>query len=206
VFSINKREVQKQRRLRDAREESITNLDRAIVEQTILPQTSIQNSSSNETTNTIRIANNEYLKKSNIQPNQSVISEDTADQNVTQDSISGMMRDDDYLNNTSFSAKSTASFWVSKGKDMPNLKKLACLLHNMPSSSAFIERFYSICGGVCKKNSGNMAPNTIIKRSVLKANINLLEKLIESLNSLNIKVKCKNNKNQTNLIITLFFN
>ncbi|CAF0950281.1 unnamed protein product [Brachionus calyciflorus] len=54
---INKR-VQKHRRLREAREESITNLDRAIVEQTSLPQTSIQNSSSNETTNTVRIAHN----------------------------------------------------------------------------------------------------------------------------------------------------
>ena len=57
---------------------------------------------------------------------------------------------------------------------MPLLSEVACILFNIPSSSAFIERFYSVCGNVCNKKAGNMTPNTLIQRSFLKANYNIL--------------------------------
>ena len=51
---------------------------------------------------------------------------------------------------------------------------------NIPSSSAYIERFYSICGNVCKQRAGNMKAQTIASRSFLKANIKILDKLSEN--------------------------
>jgi hypothetical protein len=44
--------------------------------------------------------------------------------------------------------QSTANFWTSKGGQFPTLYKLTLILYNVPSSSAFIERFYSVCGNV----------------------------------------------------------
>jgi len=73
--------------------------------------------------------------------------------------------------------KSTAAFWRTNGHKFPFLRRLALILYNVPSSSAFIERFYSICGHVCKTKSGNYNLDTIIQRSMLKANIQLLEEL-----------------------------
>jgi len=43
--------------------------------------------------------------------------------------------------------------------------------------SAYVERFYSICGNICKNKSGNMSADTIITRSMLKANMAILNKL-----------------------------
>jgi hypothetical protein len=57
---------------------------------------------------------------------------------------------------------STANFWTSKGSQFPTLYKLALILYNVPSSSAFIERFYSICGNVCKTKCGNFSSEKII--------------------------------------------
>ena len=62
---------------------------------------------------------------------------------------------------------------------MPLLAKLAVILSNIPSSSAYIERFYRICGNVCKQRAGNMSSDTIINRSVLKANIDILNEIAE---------------------------
>jgi hypothetical protein len=66
-------------------------------------------------------------------------------------------------------------FWTSKGIQFSTLYKLALILYNVPSSSAFIERFYSICGNVFKTKCGNFSSVTIIQRSILKANTHLLE-------------------------------
>ena len=49
---------------------------------------------------------------------------------------------------------------------------------NIPSSSASIERFFSICGVICTQRRGNMDPDTIIKRSMLKVNVTLLEEMV----------------------------
>lgn len=70
---------------------------------------------------------------------------------------------------------STRSFWSKKATTYPNLSKAALILYNIPASSAFIERFFSICGITCRRNSGNMSASMIIKRSMLKANLNLLD-------------------------------
>jgi hypothetical protein len=78
---------------------------------------------------------------------------------------------------------STDQFWTKHNlpylKDiyLPHLSKLYTILSNIPSSSAFIERFFSVCGIVCKKRSLAMLDDLIIKRSVLKSNMVLLNKM-----------------------------
>ena len=72
----------------------------------------------------------------------------------------------------------TNAFWLKYRKRLPNLFKIAMQLLSIPSSSAFIERFFSICGVICKKRCGNMSDATIISRSFLKTNLRLLDKLI----------------------------
>jgi hypothetical protein len=47
----------------------------------------------------------------------------------------------------------------------------------VPAAAAFIERFYSVCGNVCKTKSVNFSSETIIQRSMLKANIHLLDEI-----------------------------
>ena len=72
---------------------------------------------------------------------------------------------------------STSKFWLNNQTKFPTLYRLALILYNIPASSAYIERFYSICGNVCTNRSGNMTPETIINRSMLKANIAILNEL-----------------------------
>lgn len=62
---------------------------------------------------------------------------------------------------------------------MPKLFELAQILLCIPASSAFIERFFSISGAVCKVRAGNTAPDLICTRSFLKSNLFLLR---ESMN------------------------
>ena len=52
------------------------------------------------------------------------------------------------------------------------------LLLNIPSSRAFIERFFSICGAICNKRSGNYSDDMIILKSFSKANMNTLQNMI----------------------------
>lgn len=130
--------------------------------------------------------------------------EQTISTSSSVDSLIGMMRDDDYLSENevnsevtsmtilkekieflkmvespNFKPKSTAQFWTKNSERFNMLTYVATILYNIPSSSAYIERFYSICGNVCKQRSGNMSSQTIINRSILKANIEILEKLTE---------------------------
>ncbi len=71
------------------------------------------------------------------------------------------------------------SFWRNnREKKFPNIARLALLLLNIPSSAAYIERFFSICGNLCEPKRGNMNPETIIQRSILKANIGILNELL----------------------------
>jgi len=72
---------------------------------------------------------------------------------------------------------STSYFWLSKCKDLPHLNKLTIILLNIQASSAFIERFFSITGVVFKSRCGNMGDDLIIIRSLLKTNMEILEKL-----------------------------
>ena len=67
---------------------------------------------------------------------------------------------------------------------LPHLKDLAEILLNIPSSAAFIERYYSLWGNVCKTKCGNMGKDQIIKRSLLKANIAIIKQLSQNWNYL----------------------
>jgi len=73
---------------------------------------------------------------------------------------------------------SNRDFWLKYQSKLPYLTEITLILMNVPVSSAFIERFFSICGIVCKSRSGSMGDDLIINRSLLKANL-------ETLNSLN---------------------
>lgn len=77
--------------------------------------------------------------------------------------------------------KSNLSFWSKHQDSMPRLSRLAITLSNINASSAFIERFFSICGIICKKQRGNMNDDMIITRSILKSNIDILKELNQSL-------------------------
>ena len=72
---------------------------------------------------------------------------------------------------------STKRFWLRYKSALPNLFKLALKLLNIQASTAFIERFFSICGIICSDKNSNMNDKTIIMRSILKANIDTLNEL-----------------------------
>ena len=77
------------------------------------------------------------------------------------------------------SLNSTTSFWMDNTIKMPKLYELSMVLLNICSSSAFIERFFSICGLVCGKRSLNMKDDLIIQRSMIKINMSILAELNE---------------------------
>ena len=74
---------------------------------------------------------------------------------------------------------STKQFWQKNQMRFPHLSKLVRVLLNIPSSSAFIERFFNICGVICKKRSMQMKDDLIINRCLLKANMAILNELNE---------------------------
>ena len=67
----------------------------------------------------------------------------------------------------------TKLFWQNNALEFPSLREIAIILLNIQSSSAFIERFFSICGVVCTRRATNMKADLIIKRSMLKSNIDI---------------------------------
>ena len=73
--------------------------------------------------------------------------------------------------------KKTRDFWLHHKNDMPYLYELQLLLLNIPASSSFIERFFSISGFVCDVKRLNMKEDLIIMRSLMKANMNILKEL-----------------------------
>jgi hypothetical protein len=66
---------------------------------------------------------------------------------------------------------STVQFWMKHSIKFPHMSKLALLLSTIQSTSAFIERFFSVCGVVWKPMASNMKDDLIIKRSILKVYI-----------------------------------
>ena len=66
------------------------------------------------------------------------------------------------LANSKYSV-STKDFWKENKKTLPLLFELTLILLNIPSSSAYVERFFSICGVVKRKRAGNMSYETLIK-------------------------------------------
>jgi hypothetical protein len=51
-----------------------------------------------------------------------------------------------------------------KRKELPHLYNLCLKLYNVPSSSAYVERFFSICGVVNRKRAGNMRESCFFKK------------------------------------------
>ena len=74
---------------------------------------------------------------------------------------------------------STSGFWNNDEISLkcPIIKNLALILLNINSSSAFIERFYSICGVVCTTRNAQMTDELVIIRCLLKVNLHLIEEL-----------------------------
>ena len=72
---------------------------------------------------------------------------------------------------------STSKFWLSHKLELPNLFNLVLILMNINASSAFIERYFSICGFVQDKRRMNIAPDLFKTRCLLRANIKILNEL-----------------------------
>jgi len=79
------------------------------------------------------------------------------------------------LDNTYLKTIKTSKFWELNSNLFPNITRVALILRNISSNSSFIERFFSISGGVCDEQAGNMEDDLIINRSLLKTNLILLE-------------------------------
>lgn len=73
--------------------------------------------------------------------------------------------------------KSTNRFWKNNCFTMPLLHKLTLILSSICSSSASVERFFSLTGFVCDRRRLNMKSDLIIIRSLLKTNFHLLNEL-----------------------------
>jgi hypothetical protein len=75
--------------------------------------------------------------------------------------------------------KSTSGFWYPNASKFSTISQLALILLNTPSSSAFVERFFNLCGVVCKQRAGSMSAELLETRSMLKVNMGLLEEYQE---------------------------
>ena len=73
--------------------------------------------------------------------------------------------------------ESNSSFWNTYLNVLPNLKNLAIILLGIPSSSAGIERFFSMCGFMSKKNGCSINTDLFIDKCILRANLDLIEDL-----------------------------
>jgi hypothetical protein len=89
--------------------------------------------------------------------------------------FSGLLGDSRVIKKT----KSTLEFWKEHRLKMPNLFNLQIILLNISSSSSFIERFFSISGIVCEIRRCNMNDDLVVMRSMMKANMPILNDLNE---------------------------
>ena len=79
--------------------------------------------------------------------------------------FSKLLADRNVIKNT----MSTSKFWEHHRNKMPKLHDLQIILLNIPSSSAFIERYFSISGIVCDVRRLNMTEQMVIIRFYIKA-------------------------------------
>lgn len=70
--------------------------------------------------------------------------------------------------------KSTQAFWNEYGFKFPSRCKVARKIFSIPASSAFVERFFSVCGLACHKRSMNMKSETLIEKVMMRVNIDLI--------------------------------
>ncbi len=73
--------------------------------------------------------------------------------------------------------KNSVEFWKKYYSEMPLLCELFTLLDNIPAASAQIERFFSMTGLVCDKRRLRMTKELIIMRSMLLANMSILQNI-----------------------------
>lgn len=79
------------------------------------------------------------------------------------------------------SVTKTKHFWLKNQIVLPILFSFAIRVMNIAISSAYIERYFSVCGVVCTTKSFNMKDDLVIIRSLLKANYKLLIEMRETL-------------------------
>ena len=68
---------------------------------------------------------------------------------------------------------STKQFWLSNANKYPILFQLAVIMLNINSSSACLERYFSICGFNSRKDSGNTHDDLFISRCMLRTNVKI---------------------------------
>ena len=79
--------------------------------------------------------------------------------------------------------KHSSDFWLKREQNnqlvYPILSNLALIFNCIPSSSASIERYFSTCGYVIKKNAGNIGIDLFIARCLIKSNLDIIKNLDE---------------------------
>ena len=68
-------------------------------------------------------------------------------------------------------------FWYQHKGAFPKISKLANILLNINSSSACVERFFSLCGFIENKRNQNMETELFISRCFLRANFKTIKEL-----------------------------
>ena len=66
-------------------------------------------------------------------------------------------------------------FWMNNFLKFYNLSKIFLIISGISCSSAFIERFFSICGIIGNQRNYNMKQDLFFMRAMLAGNIELLK-------------------------------
>jgi len=77
---------------------------------------------------------------------------------------------------TEIKIESTKKFWQENKNKFPNLYLLALRLLSILAASSSIETFFSVSGIVSNESYAKMDDKLLIKKSLLRVNINLVEK------------------------------
>lgn len=75
---------------------------------------------------------------------------------------------------------SNKKFWLEEKKKLPKLFQVATILLNISASSAYVERFFSICGIICHQRAARMSDDLIISRSMLASNMQFFKEMAET--------------------------
>jgi hypothetical protein len=97
------------------------------------------------------------------------LNQETADE---VESYSNLIKDKNFIE----TCENSPDFWIKNAEKYPILYKTALVLCSINSSSAFIERFFSICGVINDCRRGNMDKDLFFIRAFLACNIDILNK------------------------------
>ena len=87
------------------------------------------------------------------------------------DSFSDFLTNKDLVENT----QSDKIYWKKNKEKFPYLFTLATNYLAISASSAYIERFFSICGIICNNRRNRMKDDLIINRGLLAANMQTIQ-------------------------------